>query len=89
MMSSRDKLLATHLEVDLRADYVEEGPEWNGRPQWKCKLCPFSTVRELDHALEHIGKAHSEKFPPPEPAKVTVKSKLVDPYNGLTQTVEV
>ena len=88
-MSERIAELAAVGVEDLRAEFVAADGEWHGRPQWKCKLCPFSTVNELGVALDHVGRAHKEKFPEPVPAKVTRQSKLVDPYNGLALFVEV
>lgn len=39
---------------------------WNGLPQWKCKLCPWDTLKGETAVMEHVAEKHS---PLPKPPK--------------------
>lgn len=56
---------------DVSADDVsavaDGGPyamgEWNGKPQWRCKLCPWDTLEGEAAMLDHMATRHKPPAP--------------------------
>lgn len=49
-------------------DYVEKGT-WKGKEQWKCTLCPYSTLDGEAAASAHVWQRHMG-VGPPQPQEV-------------------
>jgi len=43
--------------VDPIGDLYTEGT-WHGMPQWKCKLCPWDTLKSEAVIRDHVVRAH-------------------------------
>jgi hypothetical protein len=50
--------------------------EWNGKPQWKCKLCPWDTLEGEAAMLEHLATRHK---PPAPRVSILVADKHGNP----------
>jgi hypothetical protein len=51
---------------------------WKGLPQWRCRLCPWDTLKGEAEMRKHIEEAHLQKRP-----RRTVVLPLVDRYGNL------
>jgi hypothetical protein len=60
--------------VDDDAPYTTG--EWGGMTQWKCKLCPWDTLKGEAAMLEHIATKHK---PPAPKLSILVADKYGNP----------
>jgi hypothetical protein len=66
---------------------LEAGPDdnlytmgsWNGKPQWKCSLCPWDTLEGEAAMLEHLATRHK---PPAPRISILVADIRGNPVHG-------
>lgn len=64
----------TPVEDPVAMLYVESA--WKGLPQWRCRVCPWDTLKSEEEMRKHIEEVHLP--PPAKPERVALP--IVDKY---------